>query len=378
MRSKNRLSLNKKIIGDPILIIAVTLLLVFGTAMVFSASYYYALNTTGNAYTYLVKQIAWVITGTILMILAANIDYHIWANLWFFAYVAGLVLLIAVLFIGGDAYGATRWIKVGPLTIMPGEMSKVAIIFFITGYFSRHPKWGKDLQRGILPIVGLTGIYAALILKQPNMSTAFTVCFIAGGMLIVAGMEFKYVLGLMALGGGAGTFLILADKSGYKFGRYLSFIDPFQDVSGNGWNVVQSLLALGTGGVTGLGLGQSVQKTLYLPMPQNDFILAVIGEELGLIGILFLVLCYVVFVWRGCLIAMNAKDYTGMMMGSGVAMTVGIQVIINFAVVTASMPPTGVILPFISYGGNALWIFMFMTGILLNVSKSQSKSELGR
>lgn len=375
MRSKPKLRLKRKPIGDPVLIIATTLLIVFGTAMVFSASYYYALNTTGNAYHYLIRQIIWVITGLLLLLFASNIDYHVWAKFWFFSYIAGLVLLIAVLFIGSEAYGATRWIYIGPITLMPGELAKIFIIFFITGYLSRHPKWGKDLQRGILPIVGLTLVYALLIYKQPNMSTAVTVCFIAGGMLIVAGMSFKYVAGLVALGGAAGTFLILADRSGYKYGRFLSFMDPFEDVSGDGWNVVQSLLALGTGGVTGLGLGQSVQKNLYLPMPQNDFILAIVGEELGLLGILFLVFLYVIFIWRGCKIAMNANDYTGMMLASGVAMTVGIQVVINFAVVTSSMPPTGIILPFISYGGNALWIFMFLTGILLNISKSK-KSHL--
>lgn len=184
------------------------------------------------------------------------------------------------------------------------------------------------------------------------------------------GIQWKHVGVLAGLGAAAAVVFVFADREGYRYGRLLSFLDPFADALGDGWQVVQSLLALGTGGLTGLGLGNSVQKNLYLPEAQNDFILAIIGEELGFIGILALVFVYVLLVWRGCHTAMNARDYTGMMLASGITMMVGLQVVINIAVVTSSMPPTGIILPFISYGGNALLIFMGAMGILLNISKS--------
>lgn len=358
--------------GDLSVALLVTILTIFGTVMIFSASYYYALSDYDNPYHYLTRQLIWLGAGFVAMWICSKIDYHFWVRFWLIAYVAGLALLVLVLIpgIGADAYGATRWIQLGPVTIMPGEIAKVGIILFITGYFSRHPKWITEIRRGILPIVLVTGLYGALIMKQPNMSTAFTICFIVGGMLLVAGAKWIH-LGTLAGGAvAAGVALIFVDTTGYRYGRFLSFLDPFEDPLGTGWNVVQSLLALGTGGLTGLGLGNSVQKNLYLPMPQNDFILAIIGEELGFVGILFLVVLYLLLVWRGCHIAINAKDFTGLLLAAGITIMVGVQVVINMAVVTSSMPPTGIILPFISYGGNALLIFMAAMGILINISKS--------
>ena len=265
-----------------------------------------------------------------------------------------------------------RWIRLGPITIMPGELAKVGMILFTTGYFSRHPKWSTNFWKGVLPIVGVAGVYGGLIMAQPNMSTAFTVVLIAGGMLLVAGIKWSHVAILGASALAAGFAFIFMDPDGYRKARFMSFRDPFADALGNGWQVVQSLLALGTGGLTGLGLGNSVQKNLYLPFAQNDFILAIIGEELGFVGIFCLVAVYLLLIWRGCHVAMNAADYTGMMLAAGIIMMVGIQVVVNIAVVTSCMPPTGIILPFISYGGNALLIFMAAMGILINISKSSN------
>lgn len=357
--------------GDLSIVLLVAILTIFGTLMIFSASYYYSISQYDDPYHYLTRQLIWLAAGTFGMWLCSKIDYHFWARLWVIAFVIGLALLVLVLTpLGSSAYGATRWIEVGPVTIMPGEISKVCIILFITGFFSRHPKWAGDLKKGIIPVVIVTGIYGGLIMKQPNMSTAFTVCFIAGGMLLVAGAKWLHLIGLGGLAGVAAAAFIFLDTSGYRYKRFLSFLDPFEDPLDTGWNVVQSLLALGTGGLTGKGLGNSIQKNLYLPMPQNDFILAIIGEELGFIGILALVIVYLLLIWRGCHVAMNAKDLTGLLLASGIIIMVGVQVVINIAVVTSSMPPTGIILPFVSYGGNALLLFMGAMGILLNISKS--------
>ncbi|MBS5334677.1 MAG: putative lipid II flippase FtsW [Anaerovoracaceae bacterium] len=357
--------------GDLWLILLTVILVTFGTVMIFSASYYKSISEAGDPYVYLKRQLMWLVAGFIAMWLLAKIDYHIWGKLYKVIPVlcAGL-LLMTFTPLGVEVNGATRWIDIGPITIMPGEVAKLGLIIFVAGYFDRYPKRAFDFWKGVVPVVLLAGIYAGIIMLQPNMSTAFTVVFIAGGMLIVAGVKWRHMCILAGTAGIAGVGLILIDTEGYRFARFISFLDPFADALGDGWQVVQSLLAMGTGGLTGRGLGNSIQKNLYLPEPQNDFILAIIGEELGFVGILALMCVYMLLIWRGCHLAINAPDYMGMMMAAGITIMIGIQVVMNIAVVTSSFPPTGVILPFVSYGGNALMIFMGAMGVLLNISKS--------
>ena len=212
-----------------------------------------------------------------------------------------------------------------------------------------------------------------LIMKQPNLSTAITVCGIIVSMMLVAGMKWRYCIG--AVGAGAlGIVAILVMKSGHWYSRLTSFTDPFADPLGDGYQVVQSLLALGSGGLFGVGLGKSVQKNLYLPEPQNDFIAAIIGEELGFVGLMLLLVVYCLFIWRGVHIAINAPDQFGMLLASGIVLMVAIQVILNIAVVTSSMPATGINLPFISYGGNGLLMFMFSVGVLINISRHEIRN----
>ena len=358
--------------GDLSIAIFVAILVIFGTVMIFSASYYPCSNNNYNPYYFLRRQLMWAVIGAFFMWGASKIDYHVWARLWVIVPIICMILLILVLTpLGSSANGSQRWLVVGPITIMPGELAKIGIILFIVGYFSRHPKWSENFLKGSVAVAGVTAVFGGLIMLQPNMSTAFTIVAIAGGMLLVAGAKWKHLFSLGGLGFAAGLVLIFADSDGYRLARATSFLDPFEDALGDGWQVVQSLLALGSGGLTGVGLGNSVQKTLYLPYPQNDFILAIIGEELGFVGIFCLMCVFLLLIWRGCHIAMNAKDFTGMLLAAGITMMIGIQVIINIAVVTSCMPPTGVILPFISYGGNALLIFMGIMGILINISKQQ-------
>lgn len=357
--------------GDLWLILFTIILITFGTVMIFSASYYKSISQVGDPYVYLKRQVVWVFAGLIGMWIVSKIDYHVWGRLYKVLPALCFVLL-ALLFtpLGQSAGGAVRWIGIGPITIMPGELAKIGLIIFVAGYFDRYPKRAYNFGKGVIPVVLLAGVYAGMIMLQPNMSTAFTIVFIAGGMLLVSGAKWSHIGILAGAAGVAGVGLIFMDTDGYRFDRFTSFLDPFADSLGNGWQVVQSLLAMGTGGLTGLGLGNSIQKNLYLPEPQNDFILAIIGEELGFIGILGLVAVYMALLWRGCHIAINASDYMGMMMAAGITMMIGIQVVMNIAVVTSSFPPTGIILPFVSYGGNALLIFMGSIGILLNISKS--------
>ena len=372
----NKLSQEKIKRGDFIIIGLTALLVVFGTVMIFSASYYVSISENdGDPYSYLKKQLIFVAIGIVLMWFCSRLDYHIWGKMYLIFLMAGLVLLLAIFTpLAIEEGGAVRWLGVPgiPFTIMPGECAKFAAIVFTAGYLDRNPKIAENFLRGVFPVLAVAGVYFLLIMKQPNMSTAMTLCIIVGGMLLISGAKWSHLGALVGIGAAGAVVLIFSDTSGYRYQRMLSFLDPFEDALGNGWQVVQGLLALGTGGLTGLGLGNSIQKNLYLPEPMNDFILAIIGEELGFVGILALMTVYLIFVWRGCHIAMNAPDFLGTMLAGGITIMVGVQVAINVAVVTSSMPPTGIVLPFISYGGNALMIFMASVGILLNISRKSS------
>ena len=361
--------------SDFMIISLVVILVIFGVVMVFSASYYKSINEAGTPYSYLQKQAFFAITGFVIMYIASVMDYHIWRKLSPFLLVGSLGLLLAIFTpLGINVNGATRWIGVGPITIMPGEVSKIAVIAFVATYLSDKPERILSFFKGVLPLAVLAGLFGGLIVLQPNLSTAITVVGIVFGMMFLAGLQWRWVILAFALGGAGIGYILQADDSNpsiaYWQKRLTSFVDPFKDPQGDGFQAVQSLLALGTGGLFGLGLGKSVQKNLYLPEPQNDFILAIIGEELGFVAILLLLAVFLLLVWRCFLVSMNAPDQFGMLLAGGVTLMLGIQVVLNVAVVTSSMPPTGIAMPFISYGGNALWIFMGAIGVVLNVSRN--------
>lgn len=375
LKGKKRTKLKLKS-GDFWLMLFTLMLVLFGLIMVFSASYYSSISQDGNPYSYLVRHGAWVVFGFVAMAFGALFDYRKYKKWALPILIVSVILLVLVLTpLGQTTNGATRWIKVGPVTLMPGEIAKIAAIIFVAWFLSEDASRIKSLKRGILPLLGIIAVYGALIVKQPNLSTAITVCGIIIAMMLVAGLKWRYV----ATAGGIGVVGILSIvifmKDTYWYNRLTSFTDPFQDALGDGYQAVQSLLALGSGGLFGVGLGKSVQKNLYLPEPQNDFILAIIGEELGYIGVLLLIALYCLFIWRGIHIALNAPDQFGLLLASGIVLMVAIQVILNIAVVTSSMPPTGINLPFISYGGNALLIFMFSAGVLLNISRHGLKVQ---
>lgn len=358
------------------LLILVTILAIFGVVMVFSASYYYSINSTGTPYSYLWKQGAFAVSGFVIMLVLSVFDYHVMRHVAVLIAAVELVLLVLVFTpLGVTVNEATRWIRVPGigLTIMPGELAKPAIIILAASYFSARMKRAQSLS-GLLPIVVYTVVCCVLIVKQPNLSTAITVFLIAVGLAFVAGMQWRWI-GMILAGGAAGSYYLTFIDKGYWHQRVVSFMDPFADALGEGFQVVQSLLALGTGGVFGLGLGKSVQKNLYLPEPQNDFILAIIGEELGFVGIAALLIIYALTVWRIFYIAMRAKDDFGMLLAAGVGIMIGAQVVLNVAVVTSSMPPTGIALPFVSYGGNSLWILMALMGMVLNISRQPQYAE---
>ena len=365
---------------DFILLASATALVIFGVVMVFSSSYYIALNREGDPFFYLERQIFFASTGFFGMYIMSKFDYHKLIKGTVFIMILALVLLILVIAgFGRTVNNATRWIAVGPITIMPGEFAKVAVIMFVAGFIAKDHRRVYSFTRGILPVGLVTLVYAALIIRQPNLSTALTVAGIAFGMLFLAGLQWRYLIGIVGLMfGGVIALAQLGSKFGYGhwLKRLTSFQDPFEQALGDGFQVVQSLLALGTGGFFGLGLGKSVQKNLYLPEPMNDFILSIIGEELGLLGVFLLMALFMLLIWRCFEVAMHAPDRYGMLLSGGIGIMIAIQVIMNVAVVTSSMPPTGVALPFISYGGNALWICMGAVGVVLNISRQTNLAEI--
>ena len=346
-------------------------LAVYGLIMVFSASYYFSISESGNPFYYLIRDGIWVVLGLVLMCIGLLIDYRVWNNKKLILGLLGICLLLLILVltpVGTTANDASRWIKLGPISIMPGEIAKMGMIFFIAWFCAENPRKIRSFTRGMLPILAVTGVFALLIIKQPNLSTAITLVGIVLALMLVAGMKWGYVFFLLGVGG-VGIMALITGVGGYWQERFTTFTHPFDYEATSGYQIVQGLQALGSGGLFGVGLGKSVTKSLYLPYPHNDFILAIIGEETGFIGVLFLLFLYTLFIWRGAKIALNCGNEFGLLVASGTILMVAIKVVLNLLVVTSSMPATGVNLPFVSYGGNALMIFMFMSGVMMNISR---------
>ncbi len=342
--------------------------------MVFSASYYWSMDQYGKPYSYLIKDAVWALAGICAMFIFSFVDYRKYKK--HFKLIFGIsILLLLLLFtpLGREVKGATRWIDIG-ITIMPGELAKIGAIIFTAGMMSREKVNINSMTKSVGPMLIVCAIYGGLIMLQPNMSTAMTIVVIIMSMMFISGVKVPYFVMIGFLVVAAGVTLIFAG-GGYRLARVTSFLHPFDDPLGDGFQVVQSLLALGSGGLFGKGLGDSIQKTLYLPEPQNDFILAIIGEEIGFLGVLLMIVVFTLLIWRGIKVAMKAPDKFGILLGAGIVIMIGIQLIFNIAIVTSSMPPTGVTLPFISYGGNAMLLFCTSMGMLLNISRHVKAKE---
>ncbi|MGL6105811.1 stage V sporulation protein E [Romboutsia sp.] len=346
-----------------------TMILVFiGIIMVFSASFVQSSFKHHDAYYFLKKNVVFAILGFISMMVIANIDYRFWKKNASAIGVIALILLLLVLTpLGIEANGAKRWLGVGSLTLQPAELAKFATIIITAKLIEKRYDNIKSLTKGVLPLLVIPAIFFALVICQPNMSTAGTIIIVAFVMIFIAGMDMKIVIAL--IGSGVALFAALVLVAPYRLRRVTSFLDPFKDPLGNGYQVIQGLYALGSGGLFGLGLGKSQQKWFYIPEPQNDFIFAIIGEELGLIGCIVVIMLFVLLVYRCVRIALKCQNMFACMVVLGIGVQIGIQAAFNIAVATSSMPVTGVALPFVSYGGTSLVIFMSAIGIVLNISK---------
>jgi cell division protein FtsW len=353
---------------DFVLFITIITLLSIGVIMVFSASEYKTLVEYNDSYYYLKKQLMWSLISLIAMFVMMNFDYRQLRRYIQPFLVVSFVLLVLVLIpgIGLEVGGARRWIG-GPIPFAPAEFAKLCIIIFTAYGLSREGENIKHFTSGVLPYLAVMGLAAGLILKQPDMGTAMSLVGIVLVMVFAAGARFTHLGVIAAVVVVAGYFAIF--KEAYRLERFMAFLDPWADPQGAGFHIIQGLYAIGSGGLFGLGLGQSRQKFLYLPENHTDFIFAIISEELGFIGASLVIMLFVLFIWRGLKIAITSQDPFASLLATGITAWVGVQAIINIGVVTASFPITGIPLPFISFGGTSLLFTMAAVGILLNISR---------
>lgn len=355
------------------LFIVILILLSIGINMVFSASMYQDRQFYNDCYYHLKKQIIWAGIGIAAMIAVSNIDYKIFKNrkLISIGMIATFALLLIV-FSMPPIKGARRWIGIGGASFQPSEIAKLMIIIYISEKLTRGKDKVKKFWEGIFPIIAISGVFAVLILKEPNMSTAVIIMTVSFLLLFAGGAKVSQLLVILICGIGAALGLIFTEE--YRIRRFFGFIDPWADPLDTGFQAIQSLYALGAGGIFGSGFGMSRQKQLYIPEAQTDFIFSILGEELGFLGTAFIIILFVILIWRGLKIALNCNDKFGSLLATGITSLVAVQSSINFLVVSSFMPITGVTLPLISYGGSSLVFTLISLGILLNISRYKEKN----
>jgi cell division protein FtsW len=351
---------------DWTLLIATLLLLGLGLVMVFSASANMSEERFGSAYLFLRKQVVWDVLGMGALFLCMRIDYHRWQKVALGLLVIAFVLLAAVLVIGPVVKGARRWIPLGFMNIQPSEVAKLAIIVWLADYLDRHRSQITDLRKGFLPPLIVLGLLCGLILKEPDLGTPMLLGVTGFFLLFLAGARTLHIF--MTMGAAALPLYYELFHVGYRYRRLMAFMDPWANASGTGYQLTQSLLAFGSGGLLGKGLGASQLKLFYLPDPHTDFIFPVIGEELGFIGAMTVILLFMFWGARGWHIAKRAPDLFGQLMAAGITCWVLLQAAINMGVSCGLFPTKGLPLPFVSFGGSSLIITMAAVGILLNIS----------
>lgn len=355
----------------------ILLLLFIGIVMVYSSSSYYALyqaKLNNNSEYFFSKVILWSIVGILGMLFTMSIDYHKYKKMTPYLVMITLILLVLVLFIGANVNGATRWLRLGPLSFQPSELAKYVVVLNLALLIDRGRNRIKKFKDGVLYYLFIAAMFAGLVLLEHNLSITAIIMIVAYIMVNAGGAKPSHTLPFIPVGLVVGLGLIFSSE--YRLKRFTTFLNPWRDPSGDSYQLIQSLYALGSGGTFGVGLGNSRQKALFMPEPHNDFIFAIIGEELGLIGCLVIIAIFLFVILKGIRIASQARDNYGFLLGIGIISVIAVQSIINIAVVTGSMPVTGVPLPFISYGGTSLVINLCAMGILLNISRQGKIKEM--
>jgi cell division protein FtsW len=357
--------------SDRTLFLATILLVAASVVMVYSASAVQADARYNMSYLFLSKQLLWAVTGTVLMLGVMRVDYHVYqraAIIWPLLAVT-VVLLLAVFFFS-PRNGTHRWITIEFFSLQPSELAKLAAILFTAALLDRRMHRINDVGFALMPIGIVTFALAGLIFKEPDFGTAAVLVGIVAVMVFSAGLSYRYVCGAALVF--LPTAMLLATSMGYRRERIETFLDPWKDPLGQGFQIIHSLYAVGTGGLFGKGLMDGVEKLYYLPEPHTDFIYAVIGEELGLVGTTLVLVCFALIAWRGLRATLLAPDRFGSLLALGITMMVVLQAFVNISVVTKLLPTKGIPLPFVSAGGSSLLISMVAMGILLNISRQSS------
>ena len=362
------------------LIALILTLVMFGIVMVFSSSFAIGIQQeSGNSYYFVIRQAIWALIGLSGMTVAALVDYHYWRRFSLPGMIVILLLMAALVFIpglgsGGAEWGAKRWIGLGPLSFQPSEVAKIILVIYLADWLGQKGKKIRNFSYGLIPFALFLGALIGLVMLQPDLGTATLMAAIGISVFLVAGADLLQLGALISLG--SVSFMALALGSAYRRARILIFLNPDSDPLRTGYQLAQSRLALGSGGLFGLGLGASREKFTWLPAAQNDAIFAVIGEELGLIGCAFVLFLFVLLAWRGYRIATKAPDTFGSLIAVGIVTWIIFQAAINIGGITLTIPFTGIPLPFISYGGTALAVSLTAMGILLNISRQSTDDVL--
>jgi len=355
---------------DKPLLIALLMLIVFGLTMIASAGIAYSRARFGDPYFFFKHQLFYgVVPGLMIMYAVQKINYNFWRKISFPLFIISIIFLIMV-FISGfgtKIYGASRWMRLGPFSFQPSEMLKLSIIIYLAAWLEARKEMVKDFYEGLVPFLSVMFVVSFLLIKQPDMGTLGVIIIIAMAIFFSSGARISHLAfigttGLVAL-------VLLVKYESYRMSRFLVFLHPEEDPRGVGYQINQALLAIGSGGVFGLGLGHSIQKFNYLPEPVGDSIFAIIAEELGMVGGIFLVSLFVFFAIRGYMIAKNAPDKFSQLTAIGIVSWIIFQAFINIAAISGLIPLTGIPLPFVSYGGTSIIFLLVAVGILLNISK---------
>ena len=356
---------------DKKLFFSILIISIFGVIMIYSASYIWAEYKYNDPFKYVKNQGLFLIIGIFMMLFISKIDYKKYYDKANILLLGCMLLLVLVLIpgVGTVRNGSRSWFGIGSFGIQPSEFTKLALIIFTSKYLTRNETLMKNFKKGILPILGLTLFIFGLIMLQPDFGTGSILVMSIMGLLYVGGVDFKFFLKIGILGVGGIVGLIVAAP--YRLARILSYLNPWSDPLGSGFQIIQSLYAIGPGGLFGMGFLNSRQKHFYLPEPQTDFIFSIICEEFGFLGVIIISTLFLMIIYQGFKIAFNAHDLFGKYLAFGITFGLAFQCILNLSVVVGLIPVTGVTLPFVSYGGSSLLITMIGMGILLNISRYQ-------
>lgn len=351
----------------------VLILFTIGLVMLFSASYAYSYEYYGNSYKFITRQALFGAVGIVIMLGVSKIDYHFWRRFAWIAYAVTIIMLGVLLVLPPmvDGMDVKRWIVIGPVNFQPSEVAKFAVILLFSSLIAANQKQMKSF-RFIVFLVFLLGLTCGLVVLEPHLSATVLIFAIGVVLLVVGGIPKRYIFAGAGAAAGLGVLAVATGFIGYGSDRIKYWLDPWADPTGLGFQTIQSLLAIGSGGILGRGIGQSRQKYLWVPEPHNDFIFSIVCEELGLIGAMVIIILFCLLVWRGFTIAMRSQDKFGSLLAIGLTFQVGLQAMLNIWVVTNTIPNTGISLPFFSYGGTSLVILLAEMGIVLSVSRGAS------